>query len=66
MAAKETSKKASEPKDRYIVTQQFRDIVDFDVQHNVGDDVSNFDQRRLDELVEGGLVKKESSLKDDE
>lgn len=46
------------PKAKYEVVQEFRDIVDFSKVHQVGDDVSNLEGKRLTELVESGLVAK--------
>lgn len=43
----------------YKVAQEFRDIADFSKVHAVGDDVSDMEESRLKELVEGGLVTKE-------
>lgn len=46
------------PKGTYEVAQEFRDIADFSLVHKVGDDVSDMDPKRLQELVESGLVTK--------
>lgn len=43
-------------KGKYVVVQEFRDIVDFSKVHAVGDNVSSFDKKRLAELVQQGLV----------
>ncbi len=45
-------------KGKYVVAQEFRDIVDFSQVHKVGDDVSSMDASRLAKLVQGGLVEK--------
>lgn len=43
-------------KGKYVVAQEFRDIVDFSKVHSVGDDVSDFDKKRLAELLAAGIV----------
>ncbi|CAG5072875.1 hypothetical protein DYBT9623_04415 [Dyadobacter sp. CECT 9623] len=40
----------------YSVIKPFRDINNWDLEHKAGDDVSHFDQDRLDSLVERGLI----------
>ena len=46
-------------KKKYTVVEPFRDINDYNVLHEVGADVSHFDKKRLENLVERGLVKEE-------
>lgn len=60
---KEAVQKTEKPstKESYTVITPFRDTNDFDKRYGKGDDVSHFDQERLDKLVGMGLVK--SSLK---
>jgi len=43
---------------KHLVTGPFRDIKDFSKEYNVGDDVSDFDPKRLASLVENGHVEK--------
>ena len=40
----------------YVVAQPFRDKSNWDISFEVGQDVSDLPQDRLDELVEKGLV----------
>jgi hypothetical protein len=49
----------------YIVVAEFRDLYNFNLIHKVGEDVSYFNQERLNGLVETGVVKLKSSLNDE-
>lgn len=40
----------------FIVVSPFRDRDDFNKEHKVGDDVSDLDQDRLEDLISKGLV----------
>jgi hypothetical protein len=40
----------------HIVSTEFRDKDNFDTRYEIGDDVSHFDEVRLADLVERGLV----------
>ncbi|WP_426291979.1 hypothetical protein ACN9ML_18270 [Dyadobacter endophyticus] len=63
MAKQQTSKDAAAEKSLaaglHTVLKPFRDIDNWDVEHNPGDDVSHFPQARLDSLIERGLVQGE-------
>jgi hypothetical protein len=52
--------KASEPKKAkrksYVVAKEFRDHNDFSQTWKEGDDVSHFDQDRLQHLIDTGIV----------
>jgi hypothetical protein len=50
---------AADKQNYYIVISDFRDINNFDKAYAAGDDVSHFEQSRLDKLVELGLVEKQ-------
>jgi hypothetical protein len=53
------SEKPSEKKgDTYIVAQEFRDINNFSKAWKKGHDVSHFDEKRLQGLVDSGHVVK--------
>lgn len=43
-------------KKKHIVVSAFRDISDFNTQYGAGDDVSHFDEKRLEALVANKLV----------
>ena len=43
---------------KYLVAQEFRDKANFETIHEVGKDVSHFEQSRIAALIELGLVKK--------
>lgn len=51
------SKKKKETSEEYIVQSPFRDVNDFSISYEAGDDVSHLEQERLDELISKGLVK---------
>jgi hypothetical protein len=51
-------KKSDESGNSYLVNQPFRDKDNFDILYEVGADVGHFEQERLDELVEKGLIVK--------
>ena len=40
----------------YLVVSPFRDIEDFSLQYNVGDDVSHFDNARIEKLLSQDLI----------
>lgn len=42
---------------KYIVTSPFNDASSADKNYRIGDDISHFDQKRLDLIVERGLAK---------
>lgn len=48
----------SEKAGGYIVKSAFRNINDFNIVHEVGDDVSDFEAERLKVLEDAGLVEK--------
>lgn len=54
--------KQQQPKEHkhesHVVTQEFRDIANWDTLYEVGQDVSELNEERLAVLVEKGLVKK--------
>ncbi|RZM22430.1 MAG: hypothetical protein EOO88_29480 [Pedobacter sp.] len=50
----------------YVVASPFRDKDNFDLAYEVGQDVSHFDQARIDELVEKGLVSGEAPASTEE
>ena len=45
--------KASKP----VVISEFRDKSDFSKVYSIGDDVSHFDEKRLQSAIKSGLVK---------
>ncbi len=52
------SKQGKESKPKYIVAEPFSDRDSFSKMWNKGDDVSHFDEARLADCVNRGLVKK--------
>ncbi len=56
-ARAEANKARSKGKgNKLVVLQEFRDVVDFDKVHEVGESADNFEESRLDELVQLNLV----------
>ena len=54
-----TNPKPEKPKVfKHLVVAPFRDIDDFSKEHAIGDDVSGLHAKRLESLVENGLVEK--------
>ncbi len=49
---------SAEKESYYTVSKEFRDLNDYNNILKPGDDVTHFDQERLDRLVELGLVEK--------
>lgn len=47
---------AKDKKKSVVVLQEFRDINDFSITHEVGDNVSHFDENRLEDLRNKGIV----------
>lgn len=46
-------------KAKYIVVSPFRSVLNFNVEHKEGEDVSGFDEQRLKDLINLGLVKED-------
>lgn len=44
---------------KHIVIAEFRDINDFSKVYAVGSDVSHFNAKRIEKLIESGLVKRD-------
>lgn len=44
---------------KFIVIKPFRDINDFSKKWQPGDDVSDFEEKRLERLIQIGVVKKQ-------
>lgn len=55
MAKQQENKEQSGAKTHLVVTE-FRDVDNFDLIHEVGKDVSDFDADRLAKLIDLGLV----------
>lgn len=46
-----------QPDGSYRVVQKFRDKDDYSKSYEIGDDVSHFDDERIEDLVSRGLIK---------
>ena len=55
--AKQEEKKEQPGAKKYLVVTEFRDSSNFEVIHEVGSDVSDFDADRLAKLIELGYIK---------